>query len=95
MISSTIVLVEISFQGKKKCVKHKAATQISEILSMYERRLRSRLPGGSSAAMRVCDADGVEQGSEVTLGLLYEASRGVEDHRGPVRLFFEEDDWFD
>ncbi|CAE8596776.1 unnamed protein product [Polarella glacialis] len=87
---SGVVLVEISFKGKRKKVKHQAATTMSELLALYEERIRAASGGILGAAWRVCDENGVEQGSEVTLGLLRDSSG-----QSCVRLSFEEDDWFD
>jgi len=82
------VLVELAFQGKKKAVKHKASATISDLLAMYEKRMGA---AGGGSALRVCDEHGVEQGGEVTLGLLHSK---LSLPKGPVRLSFEEDDWF-
>lgn len=84
----SMVLVEIIFKGKKKAAKHKASTKISELQSLYEQRIRAA--DTKLGALRVCDENGVEQGSEVTLGLLRDSSGG----EGAVKLVFEEDDWF-
>lgn len=88
--TNKMVLVEILYKGKKKTVKHKASTKISELLSMYEKRF-------GNSTMRICDENGLEQGSEVTLGLLQEsiAPQSADSTKGPVQLTFEEDDWFD
>eukprot|EP00913_Durusdinium_trenchii_P014461 g13565.t1 len=78
----SMVLVEIIFKDKKPLkANHKASTKISEMQSLYEPRIRAAHQ--DLKTLRVCGADGVEYGSEVTLGLLGDK----------VKLVFEEDDW--
>merc|ERR1719210_1358656 len=83
--ANKMVLVEILFKGKKKTVKHKASTKISELLAMYKQRFEAN-------ALRVCDKNGVEQGSEMTLGLLQEANlpQGVDSTKSTIQLSLEE-----
>eukprot|EP00434_Breviolum_minutum_P010438 symbB.v1.2.009204.t1/scaffold580.1/size320225/6 len=82
-----MVLVEIVFKNKARQVNHKASTKISELQNLYEPKIRAR--DKDLGALRICDSKGVEQGSEVTLGLL----RDSEGSQQNVRLVFEEDDW--
>eukprot|EP00435_Cladocopium_sp_Y103_P062684 s125_g24.t1 len=89
--ADSMVLVEIVFKEKILKVNHKASTKIQELFNLYEPRIRGKCK--DLGALRVCDDKGVEQGSELTLGVLRDSGENSGDKNPAVRLVFQEDDW--
>merc|ERR1712139_253640 len=93
---SSLVLVEIVFQGRAKKVRYESSMKIAELLSVCEQRMLQR--GQSTGpALKVCDRNGIEYGSTLSLGCLraeaaQDATLDAED--GSLPLYIELDDWF-
>jgi len=93
---SSLVLVEIVFQDRAKKVRYESSMKIAELLSVCEQRMPQR---GQSAdpALKVCDRNGIEYGSTLSLGCLRaEAAQAatLDAEDGSLPLYIELDDWF-
>jgi len=96
---SSLVLVEIVFQGRGKKVRHESLMKIAELLSVYEQQITRALRRDQSAdvALKVCDRHGIEYGSNLSLGCLRaEAAQAatLDAKDGSLPLCIELDDWF-
>jgi len=96
---SSLVLVEIVFQGRKKKVRHESSMKIAELLSVYEQQITCALQRDQSTnvALKVCDRNGIEYGSTLSLGCLRaEAAQAatLDAKDGSLPLYIELDDWF-
>lgn len=95
---SSLVLVEIMFQGRAKKARFESSMKIAELLSVYEPRIMRALQRDqvTDLALKVCDHDGIEYGSTLSLGCLRaEAAQAapLNAKGGSLPLYIELDDW--
>jgi len=79
-VADMIVEVSLSYQGRRKMLRHNASTRVGHILELHPSLLRA------GKALVIVDAQGYEVGNELTLGALVKGNSVLE-------LVVQADEW--
>lgn len=76
-----IVEVALSYQGRRKMVRHGAKTKVGQLMELHPSLMRS------GKALVIVDAQGFEVGNELTLAALIKPGSSI------VELTVQADEW--